>query len=402
MKNTIILFLAAAAAISCTSPMPRGDWSKIPYKALCQLMKDCKAEADDAGRNVNYAIFDYDNTTILQDVELSTMKWQIENFRFNFTPEEVPGLFLSHIPDPDTILTGAGAAGVTSRMLVADFASDYAAMMKTAGVSCGNELTAEQIKKLHSMDEYLDYRVKVWGLYEGLFFTFGYDRALATVMALYHKMTYPEVDALIKEGVRAQIAKKCLKNELWESPDMGEAGKVSYMVPDGLALSREMRRLYKSLPENGIDVYVFSASMEAIVEAMACDPEFLGLDTAQVFAIRMKRDSTDFILQEYQQGYIQPYKKGKSDAIREYIAPRYDGRGPVLVGGDSNGDYSMLTSFPDMRVGLIIDKNQQESGIGDLRRQALDAENGGAPSRYVLQRRGDPQPRFRRRAASSR
>ena len=135
---------------------------------------------------------------------------------------------------------------------------------------------------------------------------------------------------------------------------------------------------------------------------MACDPEFLGLDTAHVFAIRMKRDSTGFILQEYQQGYIQPYKKGKSDAIREYIAPRYDGRGPVLVGGDSNGDYSMLTSFPDMRVGLIIDKNQQESGIGDLRRQALDAENGGAPSRYVLQRRGDPQPRFRRRAASSR
>ena len=57
----------------------------------------------------------------------------------------------------------------------------------------------------------------------------------------------------------------------------------------------------------------------------------------------------------------------------------------------------ICTSFPGMRVGLIIDKGQTEEGIGDLRRQALEAEAGGEPSRYVLQRRADPKPEFSRK-----
>ena len=188
-----------------------------------------------------------------------------------------------------------------------------------------------------------------------------------------------------------------LGDVVWESPEMGQAGKVSYIIPDGLALSQEMRNLYKALPENGIDVYVYSASMEAVVEAMACDPQYLGLDTAQVFSLRLVKGEDGLISQDYLPGYVQPYKTGKTEAIRTYTTPRYDGRDPVLIGGDSNGDYSMLTSFPGMRVGLIIDKGQTEPGIGDLRKLALDAEAGGAPSKYVLQRRGDPEPKFSRK-----
>ena len=178
---------------------------------------------------------------------------------------------------------------------------------------------------------------------------------------------------------------------------MGQAGKVSYIIPDGLALSKEMRNLYKALPENGIDVYVYSASMEAVVEAMACNPAYLGLDTAQVFSLRLVKGEDGLVSQDYLRGYVQPYKTGKTEAIRTYTTPKYDGRDPVLIGGDSNGDYSMLTSFPGMSVGLIIDKGQTESGIGDLRKQALEAEAGGTPSKYVLQRRGDPKPEFKRK-----
>ena len=178
--------------------------------------------------------------------------------------------------------------------------------------------------------------------------------------------------------------------------DMGAAGKVRYVIPDGLALSDEMRNLYKALQTNGVDVYVFSASLEAAVEAMACDPQYLGLDTSRVFALRMKKDDSDLVLQEYRPGYVRPYKDGKSKAIRAYVSPLYDGRDPVLIGGDSIGDYWMLTEFHGMRVGLIIDKNQT-GPLGELRQQALDAEAGGAPSRYVLQRRGDPEPRFSRK-----
>ena len=395
--KSLILVAAAISMTACNAPMPRGNWSKVPYKALCQLMKECKAEADAAGHNVNYAVFDYDNTTVLQDVELACTAWQIENLRFKFSPDLTENLLSYSIPDTGKPLEGIGTEGVSSAMIIADIASDYRAMVEFAGVSCGWDISPEQLAEVQQMPEFFDFRAKLWALYEGLFYTFSYHEGFPVLMGMLHGMTYPEVDAMMKEGIAAQVAKKRLKDIVWESPEMGQAGKVSYVIPDGLALSQEMRNLYKALPENGIDVYVYSASMEAVVEAMACDPKYLGLDTAQVFALRLIKGEDGLVSQDYLPGYVQPYKTGKTEAIRTYTMPKYDGRDPVLIGGDSNGDYSMLTSFPGMRVGLIIDKGQTNPGIGDLRKQALDAEAGGAPSKYVLQRRGDPKPEFKRK-----
>ena len=380
----------------CQSPLPRGNWSEGPYNALCGLMLDCKSEAAEAGRNVNYAIFDYDNTTVLQDIEYTFTLWRLENLRFNFSPDEVWDIFSAAIPDLDAVLEDAGADSVSARMLICDIACDYREMIESAGVSCGNALSGEQLEALKGSDCWQDFRVKTWALYNGVGETFGYKVSCPVLMALNHNMDYDELAALAREEISAQVAKMHLENITIESPDMGMAGRVVQTVPDGLALSREMRKLYKALPENGIDVYIFSASLEALVETMACDPAYLGLDTAQVYGIRMRRDSTGMITQQLMPGYIQPVKTGKTEAIKAYIAPLYSGRGPVLVAGDSNGDYSMLTSFPDMRVGLIIDKGQTGEGIGSLRLKAIDAEASGSPYPYVLQRRADPRPGFKR------
>lgn len=72
------------------------------------------------------------------------------------------------------------------------------------------------------------------------------------------------------------------------------------------------------------------------------------------------------------------------DCIRTYMAPAYDHAEPVLVAGDSNGDVAMLTAFPDMRKGLIIDVGRNpESAIGKLGIQAKEQDNRG---RYLLQK----------------
>lgn len=398
MKRAILLSAAAILLLAgCNAPMPQDNWSESPYKALCALMKECKAEAAEAGRNVNYAIFDYDNTTVLQDVEQTFTLWQLENLRFNFTPDELWDIFAPCIPDLDIVLAGAGAENVTARMLLTDIESDYRAIITSAGVSYGNELSPQQLATIQAGDYLRDFKIKFWGLYEGVMEAFGYDDSYPLLRGVNHGMDYDEFTALAREGISALVSKRQVRKINLESPDMGIAGKVSVVVPDGLALTREMRLLYKALPENGIDVYIFSASLEALVEQMACDPQYLGLDTLQVFGFRMEGDSTGKILQVLKPGYIQPYREGKTGAIKAYIAPQYGGKGPVLVAGDSNGDYSMLTSFPDMRVGLIVDKGQTVGGIADLRRQALDAESGGAPSNYVLQRRADPRPEFKRK-----
>ena len=397
MKKALLIILTAAlASACCNKPMPRGNWSEAPYNALCKLMTECGREAAEAGGNVNSAVFDYDNTTVLSDIELATMQWQIENLKFKFRPDEVTDLFSPYVPDLDIELKEAGAEGISARMLIEDMAASYRALLDAAGAGCGMEIAPEKLAELRGMPEFDDFKTKFWALYEGDFETFDYREAFFIIAAMFDGFTYPEVQALVAEAVNAQTAKGCVKDVVWESPDMGKAGKVRMVVPDGLALSAEMRNLYAALPRNGVDVYVFSASLEAVVETMACDPAFLGLDTAQVYAIRLRTDSTGLVLREYREGYVRPYKEGKTEAIKALIQSRYDGRGPVLVAGDSEGDYSMLTSFDDMRVGLIVDKGQDTPGIGELRRQAIEAEKTGASCRYVLQRRDNAHAGFAR------
>ena len=81
--------------------------------------------------------------------------------------------------------------------------------------------------------------------------------------------------------------------------------------------------------------------------------------------------------------YKQPIKEGKVDCIQAYMAPAYGNAVPVLVAGDSNGDVAMLTAFPDMCHGLIIDVGRSaESAIGKLAAQAKEESNKG---RYLLQ-----------------
>ena len=397
MRKTILILAAAFLVAGGCRPMPRQSWSRAPYRALCHLMDECRKEAKAAGRNVNYAVFDYDDTVVMQDLEYTFTFWQIENLHFNLVPEDIWEYFPVGIPDLDSALVGLNRNDITSRMLITDISSDYAEMLSSAGVSCGNELSAEQLEKLKGSDIHKDFTAKTWALLRGVADTFGYMATFQVMMALKHNMNYSEYAALAREDIAVQMSKKQLSYIQWNSRDTGAAGKVTVYAPDGLALPREMRSLCRALPKNGIDVYFISATLEDLAEIMACDEKYFGLDTAQVFGFRMELDSLGNYLQTCVPGYIEPYYEAKAECVKAYIAPLYDGRDPVLAAGDGNGDYAMLTSFPGMRVGLIPDKRQSEGGIAELRRQAIEAESGGAPSVYVLQRRADPKPKFRRK-----
>ena len=118
------------------------------------------------------------------------------------------------------------------------------------------------------------------------------------------------------------------------------------------------------------------------MEALACDPVLgFGLPADKVYGLRFV-DGEELIAQ-FDPQYKQPIKEGKVDCIKAYMAPAYGNAGPVLVAGDSNGDVPMLTAFPDMKQGLIIDVGRSEtSAIGQLATRARMEGNAGI---YILQ-----------------
>lgn len=56
---------------------------------------------------------------------------------------------------------------------------------------------------------------------------------------------------------------------------------------------------------------------------------------------------------------------------------------PVLVCGDSDGDYNMLSEFPETKLGLIVNR-LKKGKIGSLCQLALEQKDSPDP-RYIIQ-----------------
>ena len=347
MRKTLIAtaILLAAGCSSYQKP-ERGNWSPEVYDALSGLIKEYGSSS--AGYDPQcrpYAVFDYDNTTVLGDVSYNLVYYMLDNMAFGFSPDEAESVFCSVISDPDMLIPVAGDS-VTVRSMARRFAGDYAALN-------GKE-------DFRDMPEFEDMRATFWNMALGIDNTVDYGTSCLWFETLFEGYGKDEIRELSRKAASEACEARDFHDEVWD------CGDLKATVSKGLFLTPELRNLYATLSAEGIDVYICSASMEEVVEGMACDPAFgLGIDEDHVFGLRLLSGEDGDIEMVFDPDYPQSYKEGKTRLIRELIAPAHGGRGPVLVAGDSNGDFSMLTSFPDLKVGLIFDCGNG-GNIGEL------------------------------------
>lgn len=354
--KVLVLSLAAAVIASCAQKRPvleKGSWEPRVYEALCELIESYGSGSGSYDLECRpYAVFDFDNTTIINDIAYSLLCWQIENLEFRIKPEDMFAVLTTGIPDLDADYGG----GNTPRSLASEISADYSELLQY-----------EDRQKMRQSDAYLDFRAKLW------YFSTHTDISAPDtpfecewITTLLSGMNDEEITTLTRQAADEMMQADGMWAEEWTSPD----GKASWTVKKGLGITPEMKNLYSALQQAGFDVYICSASLESIVEAIACEPRYgFGLDPEAVWGFRMTKDSEGGLITAPEQGYVQPYREGKVSCIRERIAPAHRGHGPALVAGDSNGDLSMLTSFPDLKVGLIIDC-LRTGGIAELAEEA--------------------------------
>ena len=337
---------------------PQGAWDSTAYNALTNLIDACKG-------GENYAVFDFDKTTIVHDISNALMIYQIEQLRFADAPAHA---FLDGLSDVDAPLKGIGISSAQMGSVLQEEYNHLSARLESG----------ETLDQVHQSDEYLDFRARFISYLDALSQTFPEEVWYAWMPGLMAGMTDQEARSLVSDAIDDQLGLDRLRVEKWISPD----GKWGGPVEKGIYLPQESRDLYQALNQNGIDTYVCSASLELIVEVLACDSlRGLGLSPDRVFGLRFV--PSERMAAVYDATYPQPMFTGKVDCIKALIAPSYKDKGPVLVGGDSNGDVAMLTSFPDTRCGLIIDVGRNpESPIGLLAAKARLEQNRG---RYLLQ-----------------
>ena len=309
---------------SCAAPLERGDWESDTYDALCSILKDKTAKG-------GYAVFDCDNTTILHDVTHTLMVYQIENLLF---ADAADRNFLQGLPRTDFLMEGLD---MTADEMGARLKEQYCSLKAL-------EEGGMPLEEIHKLDLYLDFRAAFHAFYKAIGKNYEYGE-----LCLWEPMLFSGLpEDIAKESLSYWLSQGRVWNETWTSPD----GRFTGVAEKGIVITDDMKNLMKALRECGITPYICSASPEWVVEALACNPENgLGFAPEEVFGVRF--DDGDYV-----SSYTQPFKEGKVECIDSLIAPLYGGAQPVLVAGDSSGDIAMLTAYPEMKLGLIMDQHR--------------------------------------------
>ena len=359
------IFCGANVLTSCTTynndnptaTVLRGKWDPQVQTALNGLLSNCGEGS--------YAVFDFDQTSIVHDISQALWVYQIEHLCFADAPIHD---FLDGIPEPESLMPETETTYAEMGRVLSE---EYKTM--TTRVEAG-----ESIESIWQSDVYLDFRARMCSLLEAMDEQWGSWVAFLWQPGLLAGYTEAEARALIHDAILEQLGRDKLTVEQWLSPD----GRWGGDVMRGIWVSPEMKELYRCLQAANIDAYVCSASLELIVEALACDPVLgFGLPAERVYGLRFVEGEN--LTAQFDSQYKQPIKEGKVDCIKAYMAPAYGNTNPVLVAGDSNGDVPMLTAFSDMKHGLIIDVGRSEtSAIGQLATQAKKDGNTGI---YILQ-----------------
>ena len=354
--------------------LPSGSWHE-PVHAALQRAIDRRAGDPDA-----YAVFDFDNTCAIGDCEHAVLGYVIDNLLFAFTPDEAPAIFFDGVPDLDRPLE-PGKSAATTRNVVMDCADLHRELLTLA-----SRLPLAEVRKT---DAFAAFASKVRYLRKRMSRTFGSGFGYPWGKRFYCRMTPARFRDVMRATLDAAVADGRFVRGVWRTPATrpGRAGCVEVPMYLGFVVPQEVKDLVRALKESGIAVYIVSGSFHDAIVPGADGRYGVAFPEENVFGIHMKTDAQGRLTGQVDERFPLPWADGKPDVIRRQIAVKHHGKGPMLVAGDANGDYAMLTAFADMDAGLVFDtRPDPDSPLGKL---IAAVRAGTADRRYLVQGRDE-------------
>ena len=370
----------------------KGNWAPNTKAAIDNVIKQ------NAGKQGAYAVFDWDNTCIYGDVQDNLFFYQIEHLAFKMTPDEFKYSFL-HYTDTgckenlelptnafDKSFCNAEGKAVNIIEVAEDCCSDYKYFYENfrgMNPKAKNNLSLEEIKKT---DQFKDFRAKMWFAYAAIYKSFSANAAYTWIMYVTALgFTSKQFKVMVEQAIDWGIKREC-KKVFFDSPSSlpGRAGvisntQISNYVLNTLRPTPEMGLLFKELTKNHIPVYISTASFQNIVEVFATNPKYgYNLSKNHVLGLRLKTNSQGKFLPQYDVtgGYTINSMTGKTVNINNLLVKKFRAN-PVMIGGDSDGDVSMMTELSGLNkekmvnnyspLQLVLIINRLKTGkIGEL------------------------------------
>ena len=348
-----LLLAALLAVASCTQYVSHPDWSPDAKKALNSFIRSERNQKEKP-----YVVVDFDNTCSIFDISEQLMIYQLETMCFNLSPEAFSQM----------AMTGMGAYPESLQKVLRDIVGGYQDLYNRYGPFTPNGVDNNTAVKMREDPAWKNFAIGMGRMYDLLQDYMTADEAYLWTMGWFAGMTGEEIYQMAKRSHELYSSVETLKRS-WT----GEAGTHSWI--DGVSVTDNIRELWKALYENGIDIWVCSASEVAPVRA-AVDVFGLHDYCKGVIAMTMARDSAGRYIPEYDftngHGFLagpdgswieddiptrtQPWGKGKVEAIRNCLVPRYGGKGPLAGFMDSSGDFNFCTEFSSMRLVICFNR----------------------------------------------
>lgn len=381
----VLLIAVTAGAFADTSGgaasvrLERSDWNDDVKNAVNDMLDLYGAEGKTPAEKP-YAVFDFDNTCSIFDMEEQTVVYQLQTMAFEIAPEQMKEIMLTGIPDVEADRSSYGYFKGSFNDLADDIAADYKTLWDQYGPFTANGVSSETAAAMAKDPCWQDFAPRVFMMYEATGGICSHDVSYPWMTYLFTGMTEEEVYALTTRALE-EYSKKETSEVTWESPEgfASKTGPVSYTWTSGVSVSKNINELWEALDKNGIDVWVCSASVTGVIKAAI---DFFGLHEYCTGMLGMtdKKDDDDRFINEYDYetgcGYyatetgwehmsapikVQTQGEGKVLAIENAIAPEYDGRGPIAGFMDSSGDFNFCTEFDTLK--LVICFNRATRGV---------------------------------------
>lgn len=383
----IAMFMIANVAVvsAAGQVLSPGKWAPTTYKSMQKLIDDYGVKSPNYNSSKKpYVVFDWDNTCIMNDTEEALYAYQIENLAFKLTPAEIGELVKKNVPKDPFLKDYNNAAGqsVNVDAVADDIVSSYTYLYNNY-IGLNGLMSLADIKKTA---EYEDFRAKMYYAYEAIGDTFGTKVSYTWVLFFFKNMSTDEVMALSEKSNDYALGQAIGKVK-WTSPASlpGKAGVVSISHWTGLRLTEEIVDLMHTFRDNGIDVYICSASLEDVVAVFATNPKYgYNLPRANIIGMRLTK-LNDVVQDTYLKDYPQTGEGGKTVAIKALLANKKGD--PLFIAGDSSGDWNMMTDFAGIKRVLLV--NRLKGGkFGKLCAEAA-ATIGKPNAKYLLQGRNE-------------
>lgn len=374
-----------------------GNWAPAT-RARIQSVIDANANK---GR---YVVFDFDNTSVIFDVQEALLIYQVEHLILKIDPKDMKAVLETGIPDlTKAIGKNADGKDVTVNDVVADLVSDYTWLYNNYKGMKGDK----ELKYIRAANQYQDFAAKIRFMYNNLGDYFDHAVSYPWVTYLFTGMTPAEVQELAAASHKYWASYGRYATETWISPIElpGKSGVLSADFITGVTFTDELVDLYHTIAANGIDIYIISASpLDTILAANKVMG--YGVPEDRVFAMRNKLDANGRYLNKYDYDwggtgkYAQTQGPGKSTIITNFIAPKYSGVGPLMVFGDSAGDMNMMTDWMDKgdtQLGVLFNRYRKPTSDPLTWKASTEAaaQMGKPDARFVLQGRDENKGQLR-------